>query len=107
MGAAELISWISLGTAFAGVCSIFTTNRALRRPGILAMGTGLTIFCLAGLYTVLHDSLAESPLYPFLAVCTVLMAVIISSWLTRYFYRSFNLYSVEALHLSDSEQIPR
>jgi Na+/phosphate symporter len=95
MGTAELISWLSLGTAFAGVFGIFATTIGLRRLGSMAMGTGLTIFCLAGLYTVLHDSLADNPLYSSLASCAVLMSAIISRWLTRYFNRDFDLYGIE------------
>jgi hypothetical protein len=73
-GTAELISWLSLGIGFVGSWATFATHSALRRLGSLAMSVGLNVFCLAGLYAVLHAPLADHPFFLVLAAFPVFAA---------------------------------
>lgn len=91
MGTAELIGWAALAIGFTGAFGIFATNRALRRLGTLAMSAGLMVFALVALHTVLNHALAGSSALLIIWSLSVPAAAIAISWLTRYFYRDFDL----------------
>ncbi|WMY80091.1 hypothetical protein [Citricoccus sp. I39-566] len=95
MDIAELISWTALAMAFAGAFGIFATHRALRRLGALTMAAGLIAFTLTTLHTVLSHPLAANPALPLIWTLMVPTTVITIGWLTRYFYRDFDLHDVE------------
>ena len=107
MGTAELIGWTALAVGFAGAFGIFATSRVLRRLGTLAMNVGLMVFALITLHTALNHALAGSPALPIIWILMVPTIAITISWLTRYFYRDFDLYGIEDSYHSDIDQIAR
>ncbi|HEY4614416.1 MAG TPA: hypothetical protein VIG75_03035 [Citricoccus sp.] len=103
MSTSELIAWAGLAVGFAGAFGIFATGRLPRRIGSMAMGTGLAVFVLSALQTLLWPSLSGSPALPFVWIPAVVATVLGARWMTRYFYRDLDLYAAEGRYSTESE----
>ncbi len=105
MDTTELIGWTALAISFAGVFGIFATHRALRRTGSLTMSAGLMVFALITLHAVLDHALTDHPALPIIWVLAVPTIAVTIGWLTRYFYRDPDLYTVDDSYLTNSRSI--
>ena len=59
------------------------------------------------LHTALDHALSDNPALPILWILLVPTIGITIGWLTRYFYRDFDLYGAEDSYHSDIDEIPQ